>query len=104
MESGFHKTWRSKKKKVAEHFKIAAGNKDKGILYINNLSANAAARGNLLTTPKDLAKVVNNAVFDHKDFLGTVVFDFPSEDAIRHVIKQNFLKKPNKRRSRKLRQ
>jgi len=75
---------------VEKHFKNnVIGNKDSGNIYINNLSANSAALGYLLKTPQDFAKKVNDSVFNFKGFLGIVVFDFPSEDVIRYVIRQN---------------
>jgi len=92
-KAGWIKPGKVKAEKVKQHFEAAEGKQDSGNLYINNLSANAAAKGNLFVTPEDLASEVNSVTLEHKSFLGIVACDFPSQKLIDHVIAQNFAKR-----------
>jgi len=101
-QAGWLNPKNDKKAAVVAHFQKAVGKGGSSNFYINNLSANAAASGNVLVTPADIAETVNLAAFDYKGFVGIVVFDFPSDGVIKHVIDQNSgPKKAQKRKMKK---
>ena len=72
-----------KKKNLVKEYLF---NNEKDKLIINHCSA--IGRG-ALTTLRYVAYCVNKVPFDEKGFRGIIALDFPGEDLIKHIIKQN---------------
>ena len=82
---GIRKYEIEKKKKLVKEYMF---NKEKDKLIINHCSA--IGRG-ALTTLRYVAYCVNKVPYDENGFRGIFAFDFPGEDLIKHIIKQNKL-------------
>jgi hypothetical protein len=77
-----------KKRKIKRLFNRSVTLINDGKIYVNYLSG-VSDYG--IITPKYCAYYTNKEVFKYKGRLGFVLLDFPGEDLIEYLIKQNFI-------------